>query len=62
MNSPRSEMLDRVRARFPLAPEEDADGLRAHAEQLTDLRSAVDTARLSDVQPAMTFDPTKGTP
>ena len=56
------QMLDRVRARFPLTPDVDADALRAHAEHLTALRSALDPGRWLDVEPAMTFDPTKGTP
>lgn len=57
-----SEMLDRVRARFPHTPDADVEGLRAHAEHLTALRAALDPAQLRDVEPAMTFDPTKGTP
>lgn len=62
MHTPHSEMLDRVRARFPLTPDVDDDGLRAHAEHLTALRSALDPAHLRGVEPAMTYDPTKGSP
>ena len=62
MESTPSEMLDRVRARFPLTPDADADGLRAHAEHLTALRSELDPAQLQVVEPAMIFDPTKGMP
>lgn len=62
METPGSETLDRVRARFPRTPDADADGLLAHAEHLTALRSALDPAKLRDVEPAMTFDPTKGIP
>ncbi|WP_193106064.1 hypothetical protein [Brachybacterium sp. FME24] len=53
--------LEMVRARFPLAPDQDEAGLRAQAEHLADLRRHVDRERLRDAQPAMTFDPRNGT-
>lgn len=61
MDSPHSDILDHVRTRFPSAPDTDADALLAHAEHLARLRDAVDRERLREVEPAVTFDPTKGT-
>lgn len=57
-----AELLDQVRARYPLALGEDADGLRAHAEHIAALRSALDSSPWRDAEPAMTFDPRRGTP
>ena len=62
METSPAEMLERVRARFPLAPDEDAVGLHAHAEHLDSLRSALDPSKWRASEPAMTFDPTEGTP
>ena len=62
METSPAEQLDRVRARYPLTPGEDADGLHAHAEQLAAQRSALDPSRWREAEPAMTFDPTRGTP
>ena len=62
MHTPSPKLLERIRARFPRTPDADVDGLHAHAEHLNALRSALDRERLRDVEPAMTFDPTKGHP
>lgn len=57
---PESTPIDVVRARYPLTPDEDTAGLQAQAEQLATLRGRLNTERIREVEPAMTFDPRSG--